>query len=160
MGASILSKKIAAGATHLVLDVPVGPTAKVRSRQAADRLAAMLSAVATAASIQVRIVQTDGTQPVGRGIGPALEAHDVVRVLGNDPDAPADLRARATRLAGCLLELAGVAADGEGGTIADRTIRNGSAWKKFAAICQAQGGLREPPTAAHTHPGQPARRDR
>src|SRR3546814_2398444 len=72
--ASVLSKKIAAGATHVVLDIPVGPTAKVRSAAAADRLAATLSAVAARFGIVPYCVPTDGPQPVGRAIGPALES--------------------------------------------------------------------------------------
>jgi len=148
--ASVLSKKIAAGATQLVIDLPVGPTAKVRTVEEAERLSASLNAVAAAANIKVRILRTDGTQPVGRGIGPALEARDVVAVLRNEPDAPNDLRERAAFLSGCLLELAGRAPDGRGRDIAELTIRDGSAWRKFEAICRAQGGLREPPRATYT----------
>ncbi|MFZ5790104.1 MAG: thymidine phosphorylase family protein [Pseudomonadota bacterium] len=148
--ASILSKKIAAGSTQLVIDLPVGPTAKVRSAEEAARLAAALKAVAAAANLQIRVVQTDGTQPVGRGIGPALEARDVVAVLRNDPDAPNDLRERAVLLSGCLLELAGRAVEGNGKDMAERAIFDGSAWRKFEAICRAQGGLREPPRASYT----------
>jgi thymidine phosphorylase len=150
--ASVLSKKIAAGATHLVLDLPVGPTAKLRTALAADRLSALLEAVATAAGIKVRILKTDGTQPVGRGIGPALEARDVVGVLRNAAGAPDDLRQRAVSLAGALLELTGAAADGKGSEMAERAVRDGRAWRKLQAICQAQGGLREPPRALHTQP--------
>ena len=69
--ASVLSKKIAAGSTHLVLDVPVGPTAKVRSVDAAHALSGALSDVAAAFGLKTNIVLSDGMQPVGRGIGPA-----------------------------------------------------------------------------------------
>lgn len=148
--ASILSKKIAAGATQLVIDLPVGPTAKVRTAEEAARLSVGLEAAAAAAGIQVRVLQTDGTQPVGRGIGPALEARDVVAVLQNRPDAPGDLRERAAFLSGHLLELVGRAAEGKGKEMAERAVRDGSAWRKFEAICRAQGGLREPPTPSHT----------
>src|SRR3546814_7202663 len=89
-----LFRSIAAGATHVVLDIPVGPTAKVRSADAAERLAATLTAVADRFGLITRCVQTDGTQPVGRAIGPALEARDVLAVLTGDPDAPMDLRDR------------------------------------------------------------------
>ena len=79
--ASVLSKKAAAGATHVLIDMPVGPTAKVRSAHAADALARQLEQVGQALGLQVRVVQTDGLAPVGRGIGPALEARDVLAVL-------------------------------------------------------------------------------
>lgn len=151
MVASVLSKKIAAGSTHLVLDVPVGPTAKVRSAAAAAALAEVLEAVAGSAGLHVRVVTTDGAQPIGRGIGPALEARDVVSVLKNEATAPRNLRERATLLAGALLELLGRAPVGEGVAVADKIIEDGSAWRKFVAICTAQGGMREPPRARFTH---------
>ncbi|HRD46405.1 MAG TPA: thymidine phosphorylase, partial [Caulobacter sp.] len=75
--ASVLSKKIAAGSTHVVLDIPVGPTAKVRSEEAGERLAERLTSTAARFGLSARCIQTDGSQPVGRGVGPALEALDV-----------------------------------------------------------------------------------
>lgn len=150
--ASVLSKKIAAGATHLVLDLPVGPTAKVRSDDAASTLSRSLLAVAHAFGIEARAVATDGCQPVGRGIGPALEARDVLGVLQGTPDAPQDLRDRAVVLAGALFELAGAACQGTGVELAARTLDEGRAWAKFQRICEAQGGMREPPVAAHLRP--------
>ncbi|WP_292072290.1 thymidine phosphorylase family protein [Brevundimonas sp. UBA7534] len=145
--ASVLSKKIAAGSTHVVLDLPVGATAKVRSAEAAGALAARLTAVASGFGIRALCLQTDGSQPVGVGIGPALEARDILAVLQNRPGAPADLRARACLLAGAALELAGRAAAGEGVTAAEGVIADGRAWTKFQRICEAQGGMRVPPTA-------------
>jgi len=99
MVASILSKKIAAGSTHLVLDIPVGPSAKVRSMPEAQRLKKLFEYVATRLQLQIDVVITDGRQPIGRGIGPVLEARDVMQVLENDPGAPMDLRQKALRLA-------------------------------------------------------------
>ncbi len=145
--ASVLSKKAAAGSTHVVIDIPVGPTAKVRSAAAADQLILGLRAAAQAIGLKLHALVTDGTQPVGRGIGPALEAHDVVRVLKRSADAPQDLRERALVLAGAVLEMAGHAAPGHGVPLARATLDEGRAWRKFAAICEAQGGLREPPVA-------------
>ena len=104
--ASVLSKKIAAGSNHVVLDIPVGPTAKVRSEEAGRRLADRLTAVAAQFGLKARCIQTDGAQPVGRGIGPALEAFDLLAVLQNAQGAPQDLRRRACLLAGAALELA------------------------------------------------------
>ncbi|HWK49823.1 MAG TPA: thymidine phosphorylase, partial [Steroidobacter sp.] len=75
--ASVLSKKVAAGSTHVLIDMPVGPTAKVRSDSSADSLAARLRHTAEAVGLQLGIYRSDGTQPVGVGIGPALEARDV-----------------------------------------------------------------------------------
>lgn len=146
--ASVLSKKLAVGSQRVLIDVPVGPTAKVRSRAAALSLAASLTAVGEAVGLQVQVMQTDGTQPVGRGIGPALEAMDALAVLHRSADAPRDLRERSLALAAAVLEMAGRAAHGDGLAMATRTLDSGQALTKFMAICEAQGGFREPPQAA------------
>jgi len=150
--ASVLSKKIAAGATRLVLDLPVGPTAKVRGTTAAKSLSNTLAVVAKAFGIEAHTVFSDGTQPVGRGIGPALEAHDVLAVLQNKFSAPADLRERSVALAASLLEIGGAAATGVGAGLATAVLADGRAWRKFQAICEAQGGMREPTIAPYRRP--------
>ena len=150
--ASVLSKKAAAGATHVVIDMPVGPTAKVRSAQAAQDLGRQLEQVGAALGLHVRVVATDGLAPVGRGIGPALEARDVLAVLQRQPDAPADLALRSAQLAGHLLELGGAAGPGNGEHLAMDVLRDGRAWTKFQEICEAQGGMRRPPVAPHRRP--------
>ncbi|MBE7939657.1 MULTISPECIES: thymidine phosphorylase family protein [Ramlibacter] len=150
--ASILSKKAAAGATHVLIDMPVGPTAKVRSAEAAAKLSALLGGVAHKLGLQLRITQTDGSAPVGRGIGPALEARDVLSVLRCQPDAPADLAERSLLLAGQLLELGGAAAPGAGMDLAAQVLADGRALQKFGEICEAQGGFREPERARYTQP--------
>lgn len=148
--ASILSKKAAAGATHILIDMPVGPTAKVRSAQAADLLARQLDAVGRALGLHVRVAHTEGLGPVGRGIGPSLEARDVVAVLRGEPGAPADLAERSLQLAGQVLEFGGATPPGYGMETAAAVLRDGRAWRKFQEICEAQGGMREPPRAAYT----------
>src|SRR3546814_6824902 len=95
---SVLSKKIAAGSTHVVIDIPVGPTAKVRSKESARHLAERMRAVAARAALEARCLLTDGTQPVGRGVGAALEARDVLVVLRNAPEAPDEQVRKSTRL--------------------------------------------------------------
>lgn len=152
--ASVLSKKIAAGSTHVVIDIPVGPTAKVRSEEAASHLARRITSVAAGFGMTVKCLQTDGSQPVGRGIGPALEALDVMAVLQGAPGAPDDLRMRAAILAGAALEIGGKAETGKGLALALETLADGRAWKKFEAICRAQGGMRILPRAIHVHPLQ------
>ena len=146
--ASILSKKAAAGATHVLIDMPVGPTAKVRSGPAAALLASQLEHVGRAMDLQVRVAHTDGLAPVGRGIGPSLEARDVLAVLRGEAGAPTDLAERALHLAGLLLELGGAAPAAQGLSLATQVLRDGRAWRKFQEICEAQGGMRAPPTAA------------
>lgn len=150
--ASVLSKKIAAGSTHVLIDIPVGPTAKVRGDEDAWRLKTLMEQVATALGLQVHVVCTDGTQPVGRGIGPALEARDVLGVLRCSPTAPIDLRTRALALGAELLEFCGHSPSGTGHSNAAQLLDSGAAWTKFQAICNAQGGLREPDVAPLSHP--------
>ncbi|RYF83732.1 MAG: thymidine phosphorylase family protein [Comamonadaceae bacterium] len=151
MVASILSKKAAMGSQRVLIDIPVGTLAKVRNPAAARQLSGSLVAVGAALGLQVQTVFTDGNQPVGRGVGPGLEAMDVMAVLERTADAPQDLRERALVLAGLILEMAGKAALGMGGSVARQVLDDGRALEKFLAICEAQGGLRVPPKAAHAH---------
>jgi thymidine phosphorylase len=139
MVASILSKKIAAGSTHLVLDIPIGPTAKVRSMPEAQRLRRLFEYVADRIHLSLDVVITDGRQPVGNGIGPVLEARDVMRVLENDPRAPNDLRQKSLRLAGRLIECHPDVRGGDGFAIARDILDSGRALAKMRAIMAAQG---------------------
>jgi thymidine phosphorylase len=139
MVASILSKKVAAGSTHLLLDIPVGPTAKVRSMPEAQRLRKLFEFVASRLGLTLDVVITDGRQPVGQGIGPVLEARDVMRVLTGDPRAPADLRQKALRLAGRMLEFDPDVRGGDGYAIARDILDSGRALTKMRAIIEAQG---------------------
>jgi thymidine phosphorylase len=151
MVASILSKKLAAGATHVVVDIPHGPTAKVRSTQEAYTMAGTMVAVGERLGLRIEPVITDGRQPVGRGIGPALEAHDLLAVLRGEDDAPIDLAERAILLSGRILELSEEVQRGRGEDVAREMLADGRALQKFMAICEAQGGFSEPPVAEHSH---------
>lgn len=147
--ASVLSKKIAAGSTHVLIDVPVGPSAKVRSMDMAEDLTRFLEQTGNALGLGVRVHTSDGIQPVGRGIGPALEARDLLLVLQNDPLAPQDLRDRALDLAGHILEFSPKVKQGSGRDRAASLLESGAAWRKFQTICEAQGGMREVPVAPY-----------
>ncbi len=139
MVASILSKKISAGSTHLVLDIPIGPTAKVRSMPDAQRLRQLFEYVATRMNLSLDVVITDGRQPIGFGVGPVLEARDVMRVLENDPRAPIDLRQKSLRLAGRLIECNPDIRGGDGFAIARDILDSGRALASMNAIIKAQG---------------------
>ena len=143
MVASILSKKIAAGSTHLIIDIPVGPTAKVRHMRDALALRKLFEYVADRLGLFVQVVVTDGRQPVGRGIGPVLEARDVMQVLQNEPDAPADLRQKALRLAGRVIEFDPDVRGGDGFEIARDILDSGRAITKMQDIIEAQGRQKE-----------------
>ncbi len=144
MVASILSKKLTAGASHLVLDIPVGPTAKVRNAAEAARLRKLFEHVGGQLGLSLDIRMTDGRQPIGRGIGPVLEARDVMAVLRNDPAAPDDLRDRALLLAGALIESDISVKGGQGIHRARELLASGAAMQAMEQIIQAQGASNLP----------------
>ncbi len=139
MVASILSKKIAAGATHLIIDIPLGATAKVTSRKEALVMRKLFEYVGDNLGLHLEVVITDGSQPVGRGVGPVLEARDVMQVLENKPEAPSDLREKALQLAGRILEFDPDVRGGQGYFIARDILDSGRALEKMRAIIDAQG---------------------
>lgn len=101
---SILSKKLAAGSTRLLIDIPVGPHAKVHDADEAMRLRKLFEFLGDRLGRPADVILTDGRQPIGTGIGPVLEVQDVMQVLSNDAVAPSDLREKAIRVAGHILE--------------------------------------------------------
>ncbi|HHT0594909.1 TPA: thymidine phosphorylase family protein [Legionella anisa] len=151
MIASVLSKKIAVGATHVLIDIPVGPTAKIRSELEFLKYQNYFSLVGKALDLNVITLKTNGEQPLGKGIGPALEAKDILAVLHNDKDAPIDLKNKAIALAEILLELGKKIPPRQATELAIKLLESGTALKKFLAICDAQGGFKVPPTASFTH---------
>lgn len=143
--ASILSKKRAAGATHVVVDIPVGPGAKVASTEDGNALAELFRLVGFALGMEIDALVTDGTKPIGYGIGPALEMRDVAQVLENAPDAPPDLRDKALHFAGRLISLSPeVETETDGVAQARLLIRDGLAKAKFDEILDAQGRHSDP----------------
>tara|TARA_B100000508_G_scaffold137492_1_gene132142 strand:- start:10515 stop:12017 length:1503 start_codon:yes stop_codon:yes gene_type:complete len=149
--ASVLSKKVAAGSNHVVIDIPVGETAKLRSTDAANELKIAMEKVGDAIGLKLKVIITDGSQPVGRGIGPALEARDILAVLRNESHAPQDLKERALLLAGEILELSDSVQTGDGINMSRDLLESGKAYRKFMAICKAQGGFSEPELARYQH---------
>jgi thymidine phosphorylase len=139
MVASILSKKAAAGSTHLVIDMPVGPSAKIRDPSAALRLRKLFEFVAARLGISLEVLTSDGSRPVGRGVGPVLETRDVMAVLERRADAPQDLAEKSLRLAGRLLEADPVLAGGRGEVRARELLASGEAHRKMLQIIEAQG---------------------
>ena len=147
--ASILSKKHSAGATHVVIDIPYAPGGKVASLQEACALASVFESLGTRLGMTVRAHPTDGSAPIGRGIGPALEVRDVLQVLDGDPTAPADLRKKslffASRIMALDPALAGDEARAE--ARAEELLQSGAARAALDAIIDAQG-RREAPDAS------------
>ena len=140
MLASVMAKKIAVGANHIVFDLPIGQNAKLQSLGEARHLEREFKRLAQKFKVNVETIVTDGNEPIGNGIGPNLEARDVLWVLKNHKKAPLDLKRKSTLLAGKLLELVGFAKEGTGEKIAEAQINNGKAYRKMKEIIKAQGG--------------------
>lgn len=140
MVVSIMAKKVATSITHLVIDLPYGPTAKVTDRQTALKIKEKFIYVAEKFGITIEVVLVETREPVGRGIGPSLEARDVLRVLQQKDYRPADLEKKSIKLAGKLLELTGRAKRGQGHMLASEALTSGRAWKKMQEIIREQKG--------------------
>ncbi|MBR9703502.1 thymidine phosphorylase, partial [Candidatus Woesearchaeota archaeon] len=95
--------------------------------------------------MKVVVVLTDGRQPIGNGIGPVLEAIDVMKVLKNEPGAPRDLREKSLMVAGELLEFVGSVQKGLGHQVAREVLDSGDAYRKMMEIIDAQGSHDIPP---------------
>ena len=138
--ASILSKKFSAGSTHVIVDLPWGPQAKLRSEQEAKELGRLFETVGSALGLVVHTRITNGSAPIGRGIGPALEARDVLQVLGNEAAAPHDLSAKAIDFAGSILAWdPRVGTQMAGRVRAAELLQSGAAQQRFDQIVQTQG---------------------
>jgi AMP phosphorylase len=133
---SIMSKKKAAGATHLVVDIPTGRGAKVKTINEADYLAKDLIELGKRLKIHTHCVLSYGEQPVGYTIGPALEAREALQVLMNEANVP-DLLDKACNIAGAIFEITGKK---NGYLLAREIVRSGRAEAKLREIIRAQGG--------------------
>jgi len=103
--ASVMSKKKAVSSKYLLIDIPIGKTTKVKTRKDAERMKNKFKRIGKELGIKVKAIITDGSQPIGNGIGPVLEAEDCMQVLKNAKNQPKDLKEKAVMLAGMLLEM-------------------------------------------------------
>ncbi|MFM7796595.1 MAG: AMP phosphorylase [Candidatus Nitrosotenuis sp.] len=133
---SIMSKKKAVGATHVVLDIPTGRGAKVKTINEADYLAKELIELGRRLKIHTHCVLSYGEQPVGYTIGPALEAREALEVLMNETNVP-DLIDKACRISGAIFEITGRK---NGYAMAQEIVRSGRAEEKLRQIIASQGG--------------------
>lgn len=140
MLASIMAKKASVSATHLLMDIPVGVGAKVEDRKQAVHLQGHFERLGKELGIKVCTMITEGSQPIGNGIGPVLEARDCLWTLKNDPRAPHDLRQKSLEMAAVLLEFVGRATKGEGLQLATKILNSGQAYATFVEMIKAQGG--------------------
>ncbi|MFH1641347.1 MAG: AMP phosphorylase [Nanoarchaeota archaeon] len=136
--ASVMSKKASVSATHLLIDIPYGKTAKIADIRKANQLKKDFETISHKLGIKARVIITDGSSPIGNGIGPALEAKDILYVLTNHKNAPKDLLNKSLKMAGIMLELSGTVKNGY--EKAKEILDSGAAYHKFIEIVTAQGG--------------------
>ena len=144
LAASILAIKLAAGVTHLVLDIPVGPSSRIKSTNEAMRLRKLVEYVGDMLSLEIDAVITDGSEPIGNGIGAVLEARDIMKVLRNKEDAPQDLLEKSLFLAGRVLEFDPQLRGGQGYAVAKEILTSGRALEALNKIIYSQGKAPQP----------------
>jgi AMP phosphorylase len=132
---SIMSKKKAIGATHVVIDIPTGSGAKIKTMKEAYSLASDFVELGKHLGITIQCALTFGEQPLGFAVGPALEAREALSTLIGD--GPADLKEKAISLASVLFGMVGVE---EGRKKAENILKSGKAENKLREIIEAQGG--------------------
>jgi pyrimidine-nucleoside phosphorylase/thymidine phosphorylase len=133
IASSIMSKKLAAGARSIVLDVKVGKGAFMKTLEAARALAEAMVAIGKGASRRVRAVLTSMEAPLGQAVGNALEVREAILALKGE--GPEDLLQVALTLAEEALKLEGLDPG-----LARRVLEEGRALEKFQAFLEAQGG--------------------
>jgi len=143
---SIMAKKVASGATHVIFDIPVGQFMKIKHQKDAEIIAKKFKYLASRFNIKVVTDISEALEPAGRGVGPVLEVRDVFQVLERDKDRPLGLEKKALRLSAKLLDLC--FADmkqskykpGDGERVALELLESGQALTKMREIIKAQGG--------------------
>lgn len=141
---SIMAKKIASGANHLVVDIPVGPTMKIANFKDAEIISKKFLYLAKKFKMKIDLDVNETREPAGRGVGPVLETRDVLRVLEQKKNRSLALERKALRLAGRLLNLCFQDMKGkeklDGHEVAREILQSGKALVKMREIVAAQGG--------------------
>ncbi|MBI1793204.1 MAG: thymidine phosphorylase [Chloroflexi bacterium] len=139
IASSIMSKKIAAGAQAIVLDVKVGNGAFMETLDMARELSALMVQIGDLAGRKTICLLSDMNQPLGHAVGNALEVKEAIDTLKGD--GPADFREHCLHVSAYMLVVGKRAKDlNEGRGMAEKAIANGSAFEKFRVLVAAQGG--------------------
>jgi thymidine phosphorylase len=136
IGSSIVSKKAATGAGHLLYDVKQGSGAFMSTTEEARELARLLVRLSEDLGIDASALITDMHNPLGSAVGNALEVRESVLLLKNEP-IPYDLASEVDRVATRLLELKGIP---EAPTAVAKALSSGAAYEKFREFVSVQGG--------------------
>jgi AMP phosphorylase len=137
--ASILAKKKSVSATHVLIDIPIGKGSKTGSLKKALRLKKKFIDISKRIGMKVMVLITDGSEPIGNGIGPALEARDVLWTLQNSENGCNNLKEKSIVMAGHIFDLVGKTKKGQGKKLARKILESGKAYTKFIEIIKAQG---------------------
>ena len=139
IASSIMSKKIAAGAQAIVLDVKTGLGAFMQTLDEARELADLMVAIGRLAGRKTVALLSDMNQPLGAAVGNALEVLEAIETLRGG--GPVDFREHCLHVAAHVLMLGKRAKDlNEGRVMAEKSIADGSALEKLRVLVQAQGG--------------------
>ena len=137
--ASVMAKKFAVGADTMVLDIPLGNEAKIKTMQEGRKLARDFMELGDRLKMHVECAITYGGAPVGRAIGGGLEVKEAL-VMMESFTGPTSLIEKTLSISGMLLEMGGISAKGEGQKMAADIVKSGKALKKFKEIVEVQGG--------------------
>lgn len=139
IASSIMSKKIAAGAQAVVLDVKVGAGAFMENLERARELADLMTQIGALAGRKTVCLLSDMNQPLGRAVGNALEVQEAIETLRGG--GPPDFREHCLHVCAHMLVLGRRAKDlAEGRRLAEQAIAEGRALEKFRLLVEAQGG--------------------
>lgn len=138
IASSIMSKKIAAGAHSIVLDVKVGSGAFMKTKEDAEGLARAMVDIGKTCGRRVTAVLTNMDIPLGRDVGNTLEVLEAVEVLKGG--GPADLTAVSLELAAHMVSLAKQISLDKARSLTEDTLKSGAALRKFLEWIKAQGG--------------------
>jgi len=131
--ASVLSKNIAVGSKFILIDIPIGESAKIKNRKEALELKKQFIKLGRKLGIKIKVILTNGSQPIGNGIGPMLEARDVLWILQRDPRRPIDLEKKSIYMADLILKMTG------SNKKAKEILESGKAYEKMKEIIRMQG---------------------
>jgi len=137
--ASIMAKKLALGAKYILIDIPYGENAKF-NKQRALKLKKKFEVLGKHYKKILKVILTNGEQPIGNGIGPVLEMKDIIKVLSQSSDRPLDLEEKCIYLSGEIFEMTHKSKKSKGKELAKQLLVSGKAFEKFKEIIKAQEG--------------------